>query len=245
MSGTLLNAEASSKKIGELIAFLKEGITKFHDTGSLCSTTRYAGEALSSPLKLPRKPMKILEVGAGTGSVTSVILDMLVEGDHFVTCEMNDKFLPLLESRVKTHPSHQNQDRTVLVFAGPIQALTEDSKFDVIICALPFLNFSVQLTQEIFLKLARLSTSETVMTYYQYIALHLLGKLVSFPERRNRLKELERFFEVVHQQCFESRMRIWRNVLPINIYSLKMGKLALSQSHTNEIRVSCNENEPS
>jgi len=234
MSRTLLNAESSSKKIGELIAFLKEGITKFHDTGSLCSTTRYAGEALSTPLKLPRKPMKILEVGAGTGSVTNVILDMLIEGDHFVTCEINQKFLPLLESRVKAHSSYQYQDRTISVFAGPIQDLTEENNFDVIICALPFLNFSVQLTQEIFLKLARLSTSETVMTYYQYIALHLLGKLISLRERRDRLRELERFFEIVHQQCFKSRMRIWRNVLPINIYTLKMGKLLLSQSSLNK-----------
>lgn len=220
-----LTESASKGRIIELLAFLREGLTSFHDTGSLCYTTQYAAQQLSVPLTSPRSPLRVLEVGAGTGSVTNSILDRLIPGDSFVTCEINSRFIPLLKSRLASHSASKNKNIEVSLFPGPVQNLNEDKPYDVIVCALPFLNFSTALVEEIFNKLLRLSTPDTIMSYYQYVGLHHIGKTLSLKQRRDRLSQLEKFFAEIHSTCYEGRTRVWRNFLPIDIFFIKIGNL--------------------
>lgn len=104
-----------------------------------------------------------------------------------------------------------------LFFEGPVQGLATGDKFDLIVCAIPFLNLPVQITQDIFRKFAELSHSQTSITYYEYMWLRQLGKALS-PERRKRLGELENFISTLHEENLCSVKKIWLNVLPINVY---------------------------
>lgn len=206
----------------ETLLYLKEGIVNFHNTGSLCATSKWAAKALASPIKNTSRPLNVLEVGAGTGSVTNAILNDLEKGDTLVICEINPKFMSILQSKMEENPLFQEKSESISFFNGPIQELKEDKKFDVIICSLPFLNFDVKTVKEIFNKLKRVSTNKTVMTYYEYIGLRDISKLISLKQRKQRMSEIDSFMKEHHKTNKIGHEKIWLNFLPINIYKMRV-----------------------
>lgn len=204
------------------IVFLKEFLSEFEATGTFFPSSRWAAEGLVHPLRQPRDTKKIIEVGPGSGPVTVYILEQMIEGDKLVLCEINPRFMAALKKNLEPNPLYQKHKENITFFEGPVQALETDDKFDVIVCAIPFLNLEKPIVADIFKKLKELSSENAVMTYFEYMGLRKLGQVVAPRERRNRLKELEAFFDEIFRDHNMRRQRVWLNVLPINVYTLEM-----------------------
>jgi phospholipid N-methyltransferase len=202
--------------------FVQEFFRTFHSTGSLCPTTRWAASAMVAPLseKPQGQPSKILELGPGTGSVTQYILRTMGFGDSLATCEINERFMDALKDNLEDDPYFDTHRARVSFHCCPMQQLPETQKFDVIVCAIPFLNFDLPLVKELFAKIAALSHENTVMTYYEYIALRDIGKIFSANSRRKRMRELDDFIIKLQKSHLQSRSNVWLNVLPIKVYRL-------------------------
>jgi len=209
--------------IKDNIIFLKEFINEFQSTGAPFPTSKWAARALICPLKQRCRPsaLKALELGPGTGSVTVRILEQLREQDSLTVCEINPRFLSLLRAKLNENPHYHLHRERVTFYGCAVQELPEDQKYDVIICALPFLNFDLPTVENIFAKLKRLSTDETIMTYYEYIGLRSVSLAISPPRQRQRMKELDSFFKGIFSKHLSDRFQVWFNLLPINIYMLK------------------------
>lgn len=208
--------------IKDNIIFLREFIQEFQTTGTLCPTSKWAANALIAPMKIPgRGPKRIAELGSGTGAATMPILHHIRPGDKVTLCEINPRFMRALKKKLERSAEYQRVKHQIEFYEGPAQGLPEHEKFDIFICSIPFLNFEVETVREIFTKLHALSTPETVMTYYEYIGLRNLGKHLSLPDRKRRLRELDTFFQGMYSECLMKRTPVWLNVLPINIYSIK------------------------
>lgn len=201
-----------------LLGCLKE----FKNTGTFFPSSRWAAEALTSPLRRSPGNKTIVEVGAGTGPVTERILADMKDGDRLTIVELNPKLMQVLRVRLEKNRDYYRHRENVRLFEGAIQDLPEDWKYDVIVCALPFLNFDIDLTQDIFDKLHRISTDDAVMTWYEYIGLRTLGKVVSPSDRKIRLHNYELFFNEMRSRVGFDRERVWLNLLPINIYTMRM-----------------------
>lgn len=206
----------------ETFLFITNAASSFRDTGSLFPTSRWAAEALTSPLRSPgilnRPKRKILELGPGTGSVTVQILKDMRDDDELLICELNPKFMKVLKESLNDNYYYRKHQSRISFFLGPAQDLPENKTFDVIVCALPFLNFDRETASSIFEKIKKLSNDDTLMTYYQYIGLKKLGALL--PERREKLKKLLPVFQSV-SQTHKARKRIWLNMLPIDVFTMK------------------------
>lgn len=208
--------------IKDNIHYLREFLTEFHHTGSFFPTSQKAAEQLANPLSGMRAPKRILELGPGTGSVTLPILSKMIPGDQLVICEINPRFMDLLKEKLNTKQTYIKHRQNVSFHLCPAQDLPEDIKFDIIVCSLPFLNFDLETVEEIFSKLQRISTPETVMTYYQYIGLRSIRKVVGSPKDKRRFAELDSFFEATCERHKTRRKRVWFNMLPINVYTMKL-----------------------
>ena len=203
--------------------FLKEFVTEFHNTGSCFPTSKKAASELTAPLREKRTPKRILELGPGTGSVTFPIIEAMIPGDTLSICEINPRFMRELKAKLEKDPSYQKFKSQIDFFEGAIQDFPEsDKKFDVIVCSLPFLNFDRGMVEEIFQKLTRLSIPNAVMTYYQYIGLRSIGKTIGSREKKQRMSELDSFFDTTSTKHRALRKRVWFNVLPINVYTLRL-----------------------
>lgn len=213
----------------ENLVFLTEFVREFQATGTICPTSKWAAAGLVEPLLQPRGPMRILEAGPGSGSVTIPILENMRDDDRLTICEINPRFMKMLRERLeKEEIYHRHRDR-ITFFLGPVQELNEDGgQYDVIVCAIPFLNLELPIVKDIFSKFKTLSHPETVLTYYEYIGLRALGKVVSLSRRKLRLRELDSFFKLLGEQTSVDRSRVWLNVLPINVFTLKVNRAGLA-----------------
>jgi phospholipid N-methyltransferase len=86
----------------ENLVFLREFLLEFKTTGACFPTSRWAAQALITPLRAPeRAPKNILELGPGTGSVTMPLLREMRPGDHLTICEINPRFMKSLKDTSK------------------------------------------------------------------------------------------------------------------------------------------------
>jgi 16S rRNA A1518/A1519 N6-dimethyltransferase RsmA/KsgA/DIM1 with predicted DNA glycosylase/AP lyase activity len=148
----------------------------------------------------------------------------MIPGDKLTICEINPRFMSMLKSRLDKNPSFTLREGDVSFFEGPAQELPiPEEPYDMIVCALPFTNFSMETVLEIFTRLHQISHDQTVMTYYEYIGLRRVGKLMSQGEKRSRLLEIDRFFDGKHSQDLISHELVWLNILPIHVHTLRVG----------------------
>lgn len=208
--------------IKDNITIFRGFFEEFHNTGSCFQSSRWAAQALTLPLRKAHGSKVILEVGAGTGPVTEKILKDMRPGDKLTVCEINSKFMAVLKEKLEKNPYYHQHRANVRFFEGPIQDLPEDLKYDVIVCALPFLNFEIGLVQEIFEKLHRIAEDDAVMTWYEYIGIRSISKVVSPSERKRRIREIEKFYREIQSTHEIGKERVWLNILPINVFSMRM-----------------------
>ena len=163
--------------LGEKRTFLKESLGSIQDTGAIFPSSRWLARELTSPIYRSEKPLRILEVGAGTGPITCELVTQMRSKDSLTVVEINARMVETLKRRIAQLPNYEQQCDSIDIFVGPIQDLPETEKFDVIVCALPFNNFTADLCADILRKLQRLSHSETELTYFEYLGLRRLGRI--------------------------------------------------------------------
>lgn len=210
--------------IKDHVVYFTEFLKEFQNTGTCFPSSKFAARALTNPLRATRAPQRILELGPGTGVVTVKILEDMIPGDRLTICEINPRFMQQLKKNLETNPDFQCHKNNISFFEGPAQEIPEDGCYDLIVCALPFLNFDLATVEEIFSKLERISTSHTKMTYYEYIGLRSIGKVIAPEERKENLRKLDKFFAGIYKRHNMQRERVWLNLLPINIYTLHLSQ---------------------
>ena len=206
--------------IKENIIVLNQFLKEFKNTGEICSSSRWAAQALTYPMREANKPLRILEIGPGTGTVTKKILQEMKPSDTLVVSEINTSFMNVLKNKLQTDENFiKNKDRVSFVL-GPVQEINESEPFDIIVCAVPFLNLDVPTIDSIFTKIKELSTPETIMTYYEYVAIKSISKIFPPKARQERMKRVENYFDSNFGERHSLKKRVWLNVLPINIYTI-------------------------
>ena len=199
------------------LVFLKQFFVEFQNTGAFCRSSQHAAKALTVPLRADREPVRILELGPGTGAITKRILADMIVGDELTECEINPHFMKALQDKLEFNPDFQKHRDRVSFFLGAAQDLPDSVKYDVIICCLPFLNFDIQTVRDIFDKIRSVSKAETVMTYFEYLGIRDIGKFLS-----PRLRDINDFLTDVYRRQRIRQERVWLNFLPMNIHTLRI-----------------------
>jgi phosphatidylethanolamine/phosphatidyl-N-methylethanolamine N-methyltransferase len=206
----------------ENLVFLREFLLEFKTTGACFPTSRWAAQALITPLRAPdRGPKNILELGPGTGSVTLPLLKELQPGDHLTICEINPRFMKSLKETLEQEEDYRRVRDQISFFLGAAQDLPSNRMYDIIVCALPFVNFDLETVQAIFSKLREISSRDTLMTYYEYIGVRKFNETVGAPERRDRIAQVHEYLKDSGYISYLRRERVWLNLFPINIYTVR------------------------
>jgi phospholipid N-methyltransferase len=208
--------------IKENLVFLREFLLEFKTTGACFPTSKWAAQALITPLRNPnRKPMRILELGPGTGSVTIPLIKEMRPGDSLTICEINPRFMKALKDTLEREEAFQTNKHQIEFFLGAAQEIEAHKPFDVIVCALPFLNFDLETVKEIFAKLREVSTPDTLMTYYEYIGARKFNQTVGAQSRKDRVSQVNGFLRESGQVRNIDCTKVWLNLFPISIYTVK------------------------
>ncbi len=154
--------------------FFSQSSRHFRNTGAIVPSSRSVAMQLSESLSRPdRAPMRILEVGPGTGVVTKVIASRMIAGDTLDICEINPVFAKLISETIDNEPLFASVRRSIRVFERNILDHSVDDGsacYDLIVCGLPFNNFQQNLVARIFDHLSSLLAPHGSLSYFEYLA---------------------------------------------------------------------------
>lgn len=167
---------------------------------------------MTGPLKRRDQPARILEVGPGTGAITQRIVSLMNDGDRFDLVEINAAFADVLQRRFERGPAFRRVAGQSAIHTCPIQEFAADEPYDFIVSGLPLNNFSTELVEEIFETFFRLLARDGVLTYYEYMAVRPLRKVVGRKTERERIRELDALL-----RSYLERHRIHRNWVLCNV----------------------------
>jgi len=211
-----------ARLFGEHLKFLAQFRQQFLTTGAIAPSSRYLAAALTRPLRRrPNQAVRVLEVGPGTGAVTRRIVRLLQPGDRLDLVELNEEFVSYLQQRFAVEPEFQRVAAQTQIHACPIQQFPADQPYDYIISGLPFNNFPPQLTGEIFEIFFRLLAPHGVLSYFEYMYVRSVRRMVSKGQERLRLKGLDQVLQPYLQRHRFDRNWVFANLPPAWVQHLR------------------------
>ncbi len=171
--------------------FWRQFRQQFETTGAVAPSSRFLAKAMTGPMVRRDRPGRILEIGPGTGAVTKQIVRLLRPEDCFDLVELNESFANLLRDRFEQDPHYRKVAERSAVHVCPIQEFAATEPYDIIISGLPLNNFPAELVRSIFATYFRLLAPGGTLSYFEYMYVRPLRKLVSGSAERSRLSELD------------------------------------------------------
>ncbi len=210
------------RRWSENLLFFREFRRTFHSTGALLPSGRALSRALASRVTPSDSAKHLLEVGPGTGVVTSEIIDRLGPEDQLDLVELNERFADLLRQRLESDPKWKMVARRVRVLQMPIEQLDDKQTYDVIVSGLPLNNFSCEVVQQIFKRLHQLSRPEASLSFFEYVAVRKAKSLFCRSDERQRLAGIEHILQSELGLWETDRQCVLANVPPAWVHHLQM-----------------------
>jgi len=176
---------------GEHLEFFRQYRRRFQTTGAVAPSSRFLARALTEPFQQHAGSCRVLEVGPGTGAVTRRIVRLLKPDDRLDLVELNESFVGVLKDRFANDADFRGAADRSQIHQCPVQEFRASQPYEYIICGLPFNNFPPELVREIFGVFFQLLAPEGVLSYFEYMYMRPLRKVVSNRAGRERLGDLE------------------------------------------------------
>jgi phosphatidylethanolamine/phosphatidyl-N-methylethanolamine N-methyltransferase len=227
----------------EVRTFLQQYRSNFKHTGAVLPSGGSLGRALTrfvrrrdgdapsatgiSPRPAPSDGLRILEVGPGTGAVTKHIAAALRPGDQFDMTELNEAFCAHLRRRFESEPPFCQVASQARVMHCPIEQLSVDAPYDLIISGLPLNNFNVDEVEHILGIFERLLKPGGTLSFFEYIGIRKVRALVSNSQGRQRLRGIEAAMNGILRRGEIHRDHVWPNVPPAYVHHVRFERSAV------------------
>lgn len=208
--------------------FWREFRQQHHTTGAVLPSGRALARALASFVRDDAAgdgstARRILEVGPGTGAVTSEILRAMRPDDRLDLVELNDQFVEQLRWRFAEDSNFSPMRDRVELHHASVEDVSEDQPYDLIVSGLPLNNFSVELVSRILDKLRRLLAPEGTLSFFEYVAIRRMKSVVSPAADRDRLRGISRMFDEMFSKYEVRKDLVLTNVPPAWVHHVRWG----------------------
>jgi len=116
---------------------------------------------------------------------------MLRAEDVLDLVELNPTFAALLQERFRSDPAFQRVATQSKVHLCGIESFRPEGQYDHIICGLPFNNFSAEFVEQVFATFFGLLAPGGTLSYFEYMYVRPLRRLVAGRPERTRLTRLD------------------------------------------------------
>lgn len=201
--------------------FFRQFRQRFETTGAIAPSSRFLARALASPLSGREGPLRVLEVGPGTGAVTSEIVRQLRPDSQFDLVEINEEFADLLRRRFQNDRRFQSACDCAAVHCCPLQEFRPAEPYDVIVSGLPFNNFPAALVEELIDHCLSLLAPGGEMAFFEYMFVRPVRRVVSPRDVRERLGQIEEILQARFDQHRVKTDWVFLNLPPAWVQHLR------------------------
>lgn len=215
----MLVVESACTNLKDAKLFIKNAFKDPSVVGAVRPSSKSVGEelmryVLKSQQENPGKPLRILEVGAGTGPVSEVIISHARACDHVDLIEIFPDFCKVLHEKFDTYQNVSIQCLSILDWQPA-------EPYDFIISTLPFNSFEYDLMNGIVNHFELLIKSGGVISYVAYVGISgLIAHFAWGHKKTEQVKKIKRIKQW-QESHLKSKKTILKNVPPINIYHLQ------------------------
>ena len=203
------------------IEFFRQFRQRFKTTGAIAPSSQFLAKSMTWPTAQATGARRILEVGPGTGAVTNRLVRLLKPGDRLDLVEINEVFADVLRKRFENEPAWKAVSEQVEIHVMPLQEFHSDEPYDFVISGLPMNNFSPALVSELLDACFRLMKNGGVLSYFEYMYVRPMRRVISRGDERKRLTELERIVSNWQEQYRFDRDWIFLNLPPAWVQHLR------------------------
>lgn len=201
------------------LVFYGQAFKEARQTGAFSHTSRAVADAVAAPIVRRGKPLKVLEVGAGTGAITEAIVERMGAGDELHLIEINPEFVKVLQDEFGRLTAPK-----IRIDALDIEKLPADARYDVICSSLPLFNFTPEKVRACYdVMLSRLAPGGT-LSYYDYWGKELRAFFTGGREGKRLDEILDVTREIARKHEYEKKVIPW-NVMPARVHYLRRDPL--------------------
>ncbi len=200
----------------EKIKFLKCYIRSPREIGALSPSSQALAAALAEPYRLHTGPVRVLEIGAGTGPITRHLGTILGEEDQLDVCEMQPVLADALRMGVLASPDFAPavEAGRVRLLQRRVQDIELDGQYDFIISGLPLTAFEIDDVVEIFSTIRRCLKPTGVLSYFEYMGLRRMSRMFSIGKHRKRIRPVSAYLNDNIRKHQFRHQPVLRNVPP-------------------------------
>jgi phosphatidylethanolamine/phosphatidyl-N-methylethanolamine N-methyltransferase len=205
--------------------FWREFRRGFHTTGAVLPSGPALGAALARFARdgeIHEGGRRMLEVGPGTGAVTTHIVRALRPDDRLELVERNEQFVKRLRERLSADAALTPHAGQIVLHHAGVEELAEERPYDVIVSGLPLNNFSVALVEQLIGKMSRLLAPGGTLSFFEYIAIRRAKAAFSRAAERERLHGIGRVMNEFLAAHEIRRDRVLANVPPAWVHHVRM-----------------------
>lgn len=203
--------------------FVKQFGTRFETTGSLIPSSRFVAKAITRYVQQRKEnPIRVLECGPGTGPFTDRIVRLLKPGDTYHLVELNEHFVDILRQRFSQEPHWKQVAEMAEIYQLPLQDFAPEEKYDFIVSGLPHVNFPAEVVEAITASYFKLLKPGGMLSYFEYMYVRPIRKMVTFGSDRRRIREVNAVLEEHISRHRVRRESILINVPPAWVQHLRM-----------------------
>lgn len=178
--------------------FLREYLCDMRNIGALVPSSAFLARAMMENVDFSKAKV-IVEYGAGTGSISKVLMRLKKEDTHVFLIEQNPRFCKILSRLFSKVPNAHLIQGDVLNLPSVCECYGIEN-VEYVISSLPFASLPTSSTQQI-LSMTKELLNEGIFVTFQYF----------------------RTTEVLFRSCFSevSYKRVWRNIPPAYVLTCK------------------------
>jgi phosphatidylethanolamine/phosphatidyl-N-methylethanolamine N-methyltransferase len=201
--------------------------------GAIVPSSRALAIAVAEPLRRSIRPIRVLEVGAGTGPVTRYLGTLLGDKDQFDICELQPEFADLLERDVLSKPPFVKMvsEGRVRLLRTPAQKIEGHNVYDFIISGLPLTAFELDDVKKIFTVYKRLLKPNGVLSYFEYTWLRQTSRVLALGRSRTRLRAVNAYLNRNIREHEFARRAVLNNFPPAHARHMRFESNGNGKAH--------------